>query len=92
MCGARKTTINNQVEEKDVMPAIDMKVADLLIGSSTPRSAAKVSKGVRQLDFTEVSKKNQNNLNIKPVSHDIGYIADEQMKKMKNNNSLQIGM
>ena len=90
MCGPNKTTINNEVKDEDVMPAIDMKVADILIGSTSNRKKNKVAKGIKQLDFTEIAKGNQNNLNIKPVSHDIGYIANQQQNNTMNTNSLRI--
>ncbi len=91
MCGPKKTTINNEVKEEDVMPAIDMKVADIMIGSSTAKKQAKKGKGTKQLEFTEINKSQQTNTNVKPVSNDIGYISEAQKKARNNTSSLMIG-
>lgn len=88
MCGPKKTTINNEVKEKEVMPAIDMKVADIMIGSTTSAKQAKKGKGTKQLEFTEVSKPKQTDITIKPVSNDIGYISEQQKKAQQNKTAM----
>jgi hypothetical protein len=73
------------------MPAIDMKVADIMIGSTNAKKQAKKGKGIKQLEVTEVGKAQQLNTNIKPVSNDIGYISEAQKKARENTSSLTIG-
>ena len=70
MCGPKKTTINNEVKEKDVMPAIDMTPADVLIGTTTAQQQAMSARGTQQLKIKKP----------KPVGDGIGYVAEEQKK------------
>lgn len=76
MCGPKKTTINNEVKEDQVMPAIDMTPADVLIGTTTSQQQAMAARGTKQLKIKKTK-----------ASDTVGYTAAEQQEQQRMQNT-----